>query len=103
MAKLWGNFFALSILLLKYDQISPPAAHFPVLSSISNKQHIENRKDVRVVNMIEATFGTSLSPLFIQHGGMQKVAEVSANNQEFIKIINVQKGTEHTAKGFLTF
>ena len=25
------------------------------------------------MNVIEATFGTSLSPLFLQHGGLQRI------------------------------
>ena len=67
MAKL-EDFFCTLDLLLKHDKISPPAAPFLVLSSIFNEEHMENRK--YVVNVIEATFGTSLSPLFIQHGGL---------------------------------
>ena len=66
---------------------------------------MENWKDV--VDVIEATFGTSLSSLFIQWTAKnctgECMAKASANKEEFKKISNVQKGAEHTAKGFLMF
>ena len=47
MAKLEDNFFALSISSLNnYDKILPPAVCFLVGSSIFNKQHVENQKNV---------------------------------------------------------
>ena len=76
MAKLEDNFFALSISCLNnYDKILPPTVCFLVGSSIFNKQHVEKRKNV--MNVIEATFGTSLSPLFIQLGQLQRIALAS--------------------------
>ena len=46
-----------------------------------NKQHVENWKDV--VNVIEATFGTSLSLLFIQHGGLQRIALATETEDDY--------------------
>ena len=61
--------------------------------------------DRNVTNVIEATFGTSLSPLFIQHGGLQRsrwrVVNASANNLGIHKNIQRPKKSRTYSKRFL--